>query len=111
MNVPAPFEFDVAHTGRVRTQFAKYVNGRLAIQLVSADSCEGILSAGEPVGMLTVNIPSAELEDGEFLVKTWSENEDLAGGALASGRFVDTGRRVPTGHVEAQVWRFKSDGE
>ena len=59
-----------------------------------------------PVAMLTVNIPEATLFPGEFLVKTWSENEEIAADCLRSGLFVDTGKRVKTGWVEAQVWRF-----
>jgi hypothetical protein len=53
---------------------------------------------------LTVNIPEADLEPGEILVKTWSENESLAAAALASGHFRDTGKRVKTGWCEAEVW-------
>jgi hypothetical protein len=60
----------------------------------------------EPFGTLTTNIDGAPLEPGEFCVKTWSENEPVWPVALASGHFVDTGKRVPTGFVEAQVWRF-----
>lgn len=75
-----------------------YASGRSAI-VYNAEN-------GERMGVLTVNIPEEELGPGEFLVKTWSENEALAAAALLSGDFVDTGRRVPTGRVEAQVWRM-----
>lgn len=74
--------------------------GRMAILLVD-DATE------EPHSKLTVNLPEApKLAPGEFHVKTWGENEEVARAALASGLFVDTGRRVPTGFVEAHVWRF-----
>lgn len=69
---------------------------RIALRLIASD--------GIPYGMLTVNIPEADLLPGEILVKTWSENETLAAAALASGHFKDTGKRVPTGFCEAQVW-------
>lgn len=77
----------------------KYQNGgRVALR--------AILDNREPFGMLTVNIPEARIGDGEIIVKTWSENEPLAEAALASGLFIDTGKRIPTGHVFAQVWRL-----
>lgn len=85
--------------GEAVVRMGCYGNGRLAIQLVNAET-------EEPIGKLTVNLPGEELGGGEFFVKTWSENEGIAAAALASGVFEDTGRRVPTGHVEAQVWRF-----
>jgi len=66
---------------------------------------------GEPIATLTVYIEGVVLQDGELLVKTWSENERIAQQALESGLFEDTGKRVPTGFVEAQVWRFADKGE
>ena len=44
----------------------------------------------------------------EFTVKSWSENEPLVEPMLATGLFEDTGLRVPTGFVEAPVWRLKN---
>lgn len=78
-----------------------YAGGNLAIELVSTQD-------GERFGVLTVNLPeSIELgQRGEIAVKTWNENQPLREPALASGLFVDTGRRIPTGHVEAEVWRL-----
>ena len=66
---------------------------------------------GAVAAILTVNIPECDklLRPGEFFVKTWSENETIAKEALASGLFVDTGRRVESGFVEAQIWRFSDD--
>ena len=81
-------------------QKAKYSNGRLAIQLIH------IVSA-ELWATLTVNLPEDELDDGEFFVKAWSENKDTAQALLEqTGVFVDTFRSVPTGFVEAEVWKF-----
>jgi len=74
-------------------------NGATAVVL----ECEN----GEPLATLSVNLEGVKLGEGEFLAKTWSENEEIAKAALDSGLFEDTGRRVPTGWVEAQVWRFK----
>jgi hypothetical protein len=61
---------------------------------------------GEPYACLTVCIPGTALMAGEFLIKTWGENEPIARAALRSGLFVDTGLRVGTGYVEASIWRL-----
>ncbi|HUT79506.1 MAG TPA: hypothetical protein VM285_17550 [Polyangia bacterium] len=88
--------------GRADVVRGEYGNGRLALQLLGPN--------GRAIAVLTVNLPEEELAEGEFFVKTWRENEGIAAAALASGLFVDTGRRVPTGFVEAQVWRFAESG-
>jgi hypothetical protein len=77
-----------------------YSSGNVAITA----ECED----GEPWTVLTVNLPeSAQLDArGEFAVKTWSENEPMREPALASGLFVDTGRRIPAGFTEAEIWRL-----
>lgn len=70
----------------------------VAVELVMADDPEN------PFCTLTCNIPNITLGDREILVKTWSENEEPARCALASGFFKDTGKRVSTGFVQAQIW-------
>lgn len=77
-------------------------NGRMAITLVT--------SKGEPFCTLTCNLPDEPLEDGEFFVKTWSENEVVAKAARESKLFIDTGKRVPAGHAQAEVWRLANGG-
>ena len=67
-----------------------------------------IEGTGEPMGKLTVNLLSANLAEDEFAVKTWSDGEKLSKAAFTTGLFVDTGKRIPTGFVEAQVWKFKT---
>jgi hypothetical protein len=66
-------------------------------------------SLGERYATLSVNIPdvSLRLKPGQFFAKTWSENAMIARAALASGIFVDTGLRIPTGFVEAHLWEIK----
>lgn len=76
---------------------AAYSNGRVALQLVKG---------GELIATLTVNLPEHRLEKNEFFVKTWSENERIAGDCLVSGLFIDTGKRIRTEYVTASVWRF-----
>lgn len=80
---------------------AQYSNNRLAIQ--------GVCENSEPYGVLTVNIPYEQLGDKEIFVKTWSENSIFAESALKTGLFTDTGKRVQTGHVEAEVWKLADD--
>ena len=61
----------------------------------------------ETYATLTVNIPCTILEKDEILVKTWSENEPITDFLRNSEFFEDTGKRVPTGFVEAEIWRIK----
>ena len=94
--------FETKKYGKVYVSLGLYSQGgNKAITLVSP--------GGMVIAKLTVNIPELKLQPGEFFVKTWSENESIAADALASGLFVDTGRRVSTGHVEAQIWRTKEE--
>lgn len=59
----------------------------------------------EPWATVTVNLPEVPLEPDEFTVKMWSENEAIRQPLLATGLFEDTGKRVPSGFVSAEVWR------
>jgi len=60
---------------------------------------------------LTVFVAGAvlDMEPGDILVKTWSENKNITDALRNSGLFIDTGRRCPTGFVNAEVWRWKED--
>lgn len=84
--------------GTAYLEFNHYINMRLAIMLMDEE--------GMRIATLTVNMPEHKLEPGEFFVKTWSENQEIAADCLKSGLFEDTGKRVITGWVEAQVWRM-----
>jgi hypothetical protein len=61
---------------------------------------------GMPYTTFSVCLPGSQLQPDEVLVKTWSENEDLRQPMLDTGLFADTGRRVSSGFVNAEVWRF-----
>ena len=65
----------------------------------------------EPYTMLSVNIPGVPLEDGEVIIKTWSENELIAEFLRGSEWFEDTGKRVQTGFVHAEIWKIREKGE
>jgi hypothetical protein len=63
---------------------------------------------GEAYGKLSVFVRGLALEPGCFVVKDYSENKALAAAALASGLFIDTGRRVQVSDwVKAPIWRIK----
>lgn len=84
---------------KLRLRRASYRNGGRTALFLETQS-------GEPFTDLTVNIPTAPLDNGELIIRAWDVNEDIAKAALQSGLFVDTGKRIPSGFVEAQVWRF-----
>lgn len=86
--------------GMAELVFDYYYNGRTAILLRDVED-------GSPIATLTVNIPEVLLDAGEFCVKNWSENESIARDCMASGLFVDTGKRFPTGRVKAPIWKMK----
>lgn len=77
---------------------AQYRDKSIALQLTEAD--------GGPYGTFSACIPGTDLAEGEFLAKTGSENEDLREPMLQTGLFVDTGRRVPSGFIELEVWKL-----
>lgn len=85
--------------GLAEIEQLRYANDRLALQLTDVED-------GSPIATLTVNLPDLPLAEGEFFVKSWSGNEGIADSCRKSGLFVDTGKRVCTGHVQAEVWRF-----
>lgn len=77
-------------------------DGAVALALMSKD--------GEPLCTFTTNLKSYghPLQDNEFHVCTWN-NEAFVGPVMESGLFEDTGKRAPSGFVEAPVWRFKDE--
>lgn len=102
------FEFDFEYRAHphdkpetIRLQLCKdyYVtSGRYALPILKLD--------GSPFAVLSVNMPDEPLNEdkGEIFIKTWAENEDLANQLRDSEWFTDTGKRVPTGFVNAEVW-------
>lgn len=76
-----------------------YYDGNKAIQLIDEED-------GSPIATLTVNLPeySSVLLEEEFFVKGWGENYQIIEDCRESGYFIDTGKRVKTGFVTAEVW-------
>jgi hypothetical protein len=81
--------------GEVTIEYAKYSNGRTAVQL--------FLQEGKLLATLTVNLPEEHLGPGEFFVKGWSENAKII--EECRPHFIDTGKRVSTRFVTAEVWK------
>jgi len=90
--------FDGPYGEKLSVQLGTYQNGQPRVQLWDNDGPAGTLSVASN--------QSVDLSPGEFLAKTWFENEEIADCALKSGFFIDTGRRFLIGHEEAQVWRI-----
>src|SRR5688500_15365230 len=84
------------HTGMGVIEAGEYGDGTVALQVIDTD--------GSYWSALSVCIPGTPLADNERLIKTWSENESLREPLLATGAFRDTGKRVRTGYVEAEIW-------
>lgn len=99
--------------GPVRVLRATYdgPNGPTAVVLQTAE--------GEPLATLSVNMyrPECSQDSGDlpvdcFYVKHWSENEELAAEALASGLFVqrDDLPVAESGWVKAPAWQIVAPG-
>jgi len=89
--------------GDARIVIGRYPKGgAIAVQLLLGDDPDDGWT-------LSTNLVSygARVATDEFTVKSWSENEPLIEPMLATGLFEDTGRRCPSGFVEAPVWRVK----
>lgn len=94
MKTPMSFQA-LGHT--LTVNFAKYSNNdRLTVQIFDEEG---------PCTMLSCNLPEHDLAEGEFFVKDWSENEEIAVAAYRSGHFVNTGKRSPDG-LAAMIWKM-----
>lgn len=78
-------------------------SGRVAIQLYTKGEYP------EPYATLSVNVDEIPLEEGEFIVKNWSENSDLDQlSRYPDSGFIDTGKRVDVSQFckNVPVWRI-----
>lgn len=102
-----PFEADVY--GEVETLYV--VDHGVYDKAITQRYIGIVNDMGESVCTWTVCIPGVELEAGEVIVKTWSENEILRDPLLATGIFEDTGKRRqpdPASFVLAEIWKVKA---
>src|SRR4051812_43317042 len=97
-----PLIFPSASYGSVSVEFETYSHGgKTCLELYD--------QAGEYVTTLSTNLPefNSMLGKDEFFAKTWSENEEIANHALASGLFLDTGRNVQVNWITAPIWKLR----
>jgi hypothetical protein len=80
----------------VTLKFGKYSNGRTAIELID---CED----GFPLMTATVNLPDAEIQDDEVIIKNYSENEGVLEFLIKNEIVSPPTRTIPTGWVTCQV--------
>lgn len=73
-----------------------YTNDRLCIKFLYWDD---EMQGWFPHCTLTVNCPEVHLNEGEFLVKDWAENEEIAASLKAKGWITPTGREVSSGFI------------
>ena len=74
----------------------KYPNGRTAVIFVNPKD-------GEEESVATVNLPNVPLEEGEVIIKDYSENEGMYDSMLKMGYISPEIRRVETGMVDVPV--------
>lgn len=83
----------------VQIRLTRYTDNNLCVQVMDCET-------KELIGTLSINVPDCRLYEGEFCVKNYSENQELAQAAKASSLFLDTGRTFSTGFVTVPIWRF-----
>lgn len=83
---------------RLHTSYdGTYCNGTKAISILD-ENCRYYCT-------LTVSVENTpKLKDNEFVIKTWSENAEIAAAILKTGKFKDTGKRITTGFTKAEIW-------
>lgn len=80
--------------------FRRYPNNnRIAMELIS-------MNDHMPYMVATVNVPSAHLEEGELLIKNYSENEGILEKLEEAGYVKRTGREIQTGFVTVPVCKL-----
>ena len=73
-----------------------YSNGRTAIELIDAED-------GCPVMVATINVPDAELAEGEIIIKNYSENEGVLEFLQENEIVGPVKRNIGTGFVSCPV--------
>ena len=79
--------------------FDRYQNGRVMMRLYCVDD-------GEPLATCTVNIPEYPLEEGEVIIKDYSENEGMFNVLEDAGIVKRTGKMVSSGFITCPVCKL-----
>jgi hypothetical protein len=82
-------------------------NGSPAMVLVDQEFDEG--GDPSPFATATANLPGVQLDEGEVLIKNYSENEGISEALQKAGITEDTGERVESGFIELEVHKIKND--
>ena len=77
--------------GTYQLDASKYQNQRHALVLRTED--------GEPMGILTVNLPANPMTSSELAIKDYSENEGVLDALVATGYIDPPHRYIASGHV------------
>lgn len=83
-----------------RPEVDTYANGRLCLALAYFDE---EMQMWAPHCKVTTNLPDQHLNEGEFFVKDWSENEPVVAELVRQGWLRDTGREVISGFIAPRV--------
>lgn len=99
--------FTIPRFGNQKLMFrvGEYLHGgNTAVQIVSAES-------GEEYAAISVNVPGVQLPSGEFVFKSYSENEGLLPELLAASLVEVTGRVIDVGMAGPQLvcWLAKAN--
>lgn len=85
-------------------RLSEYENGRLRIDLISAEEDEKIgVLAGEPITCATVNLPDHSIDDDCVCIKDYSENETMLSVLTSEGLVGSTLRSISSAHVSIPV--------
>lgn len=68
---------------------------------------EIINSCEKPYATLSVYLEGKRPIEGEFHIKTWSENKKIADHLRNRHPFEDTGKRIRYKYVEIEVWKLR----
>jgi len=83
-----------------RLKFHRYADSmRLAIQLIDVVDYS-------PVAMATVNMPEVPLQDGQVIIKDYSENQGMLSALQLAGIVEPTGRFAQSSFIVAPICRL-----
>ena len=81
----------------------KYSNGRLALRLIDGDD-------HSPIATATMNIPEAELQPHEIIIKDYAENDGMHDALVEAGLIKPRHAVIEMGFVFADVCMWLGDG-
>jgi hypothetical protein len=87
-------------------RFETYANGNRVALSFWYEEKDGDFSYWAPFAKVTVNMPEVHLNEGEILVKDYSENAELVEALVAAGWLIRTGREVSSGYIFPSVMRL-----